>query len=82
MYVFLCAVRTDYTNHSLLQAEYWLWTGDVAPHDIWNVTRKEVISQMKLVTNLIKQYARVPVYPVIGNHEGVPVNRFVCHETD
>lgn len=33
---------------------------------------------MKLVTNLIKQYARVPVYPVIGNHEGVPVNRFVC----
>ena len=54
-----------------------MWTGDVAPHDIWNVTRHEVISQMKLVTNLIKQYARVPVYPVIGNHEGVPVNRFV-----
>lgn len=54
-----------------------MWTGDVAPHDIWNVTRREVISQMKLVTNLIKQYARVPVYPVIGNHEGVPVNRFV-----
>lgn len=52
-----------------------MWTGDVAPHDIWNVTRHEVISQMKLVTGLIKQYARVPVYPVIGNHEGVPVNR-------
>ncbi|KAH9405515.1 Sphingomyelin phosphodiesterase [Tyrophagus putrescentiae] len=57
-------------------AEYWMWTGDVAPHDIWNVTRREVISQMKLVTGLIKQYARVPVYPVIGNHEGVPVNSF------
>ena len=54
-----------------------MWTGDVAPHDIWNVTKPEVLSQMKLVTNLIKQYARVPVYPVIGNHEGIPVNRLV-----
>ncbi|XP_054158127.1 sphingomyelin phosphodiesterase-like [Oppia nitens] len=57
-------------------ALYWMWTGDIAPHDIWNVTRHEVLSQIKLVTNLMKQYIRVPVYPVIGNHEGVPVNSF------
>lgn len=54
-----------------------MWTGDIAPHDIWNVSRHEVLSQIKLVTNLMKQYTRVPVYPVIGNHEGVPVNRWV-----
>jgi sphingomyelin phosphodiesterase len=52
-----------------------MWTGDISPHDIWNVTRHEVLSQIQLVTNMIKQYTRVPVYPVIGNHEGVPVNR-------
>ena len=56
-----------------------MWTGDIAPHDIWNVTRHEVLSQIKLVTNLMKQYTRVPVYPVIGNHEGVPVNRYSTH---
>ena len=52
-----------------------MWTGDIAPHDIWNVTREEVIFQIRLVTDLIKEYAKgVRVFPVIGNHEGVPVN--------
>jgi sphingomyelin phosphodiesterase len=53
-----------------------MWTGDIAPHDIWNVSREEIISQIRLVTDLIKQYVKVPVFPVIGNHEGVPVNSF------
>lgn len=54
-----------------------MWTGDIAPHDVWNITRKEVISQIKLITNMFKRFSRVPVYPVIGNHESVPVNRYV-----
>jgi sphingomyelin phosphodiesterase len=58
------------------QASYWMWTGDIAPHDIWNITREEVIFQIRLVTDLVKNHAKVPVYPVIGNHEGVPVNSF------
>lgn len=53
-----------------------MWTGDIAPHDIWNITREEVIFQIRFVTDLIKQHAKVPVFPVIGNHEGVPVNSF------
>lgn len=60
-----------------LQASYWMWTGDISPHDIWNITREEVIFQVRLVTEMIKQHAKVPVFPVIGNHEGVPVNRWV-----
>lgn len=58
------------------EASYWMWTGDIAPHDIWNQTRDEVLFQIRLVTDLIKQHAKVPVFPVIGNHEAVPVNSF------
>ncbi|XP_015781051.1 uncharacterized protein LOC107359115 [Tetranychus urticae] len=65
-------------NHP--NARYWMWTGDIAPHDVWNITRKEVISQIKLITNMFKRFSRVPVYPVIGNHESVPVNSFAPPE--
>ena len=58
-----------------------MWTGDISPHDIWNITKEEVIYQIRLVTDLVKQYAKVPVLPVIGNHEGVPVNRSVSQSS-
>lgn len=61
-------------NHA--DASYWMWTGDITPHDIWNITRDEVIFQIRLVTDMIKQHAKVPVFPVLGNHEAVPVNSF------
>lgn len=51
-----------------------MWTGDIAPHDIWNITKGEIVYQLRLVSNMIKEYSKVPVFPVIGNHEGVPVN--------
>ena len=53
-----------------------MWTGDISPHDIWNITKDEIVYQVQLVSGLIKEYAKVPVFPVIGNHEGVPVNRY------
>lgn len=51
-----------------------MWTGDISPHDIWNITKAEVIYQIRLTTEMFKQYSNVNVYPVIGNHEGIPVN--------
>lgn len=67
--------RSHLSVFTFIQASYWMWTGDISPHDIWNITREEVIFQVRLVTEMIKQHAKVPVFPVIGNHEGVPVNR-------
>lgn len=57
------------------QVDYWLWTGDIGPHDIWNSSRNEILNHVRYITHLIKQYASVPVFPVIGNHEGFPANR-------
>lgn len=59
------------------KAEYWMWTGDISPHDIWNITRAEVLYQIRLTTDMFKQYAKATVFPVIGNHEGIPVNWYL-----
>ena len=51
------------------QAEYWIWTGDIGPHDHFS-TREEVITHIRVVGQLVKKYSKVPVIPCIGNHEG------------
>lgn len=54
------------------------WTGDLQPHDIWNQTREESLSILRLTTEMIfRTFPNVPVFPSLGNHEAVPVNRYV-----
>jgi hypothetical protein len=65
-------IREQHSN-----AEYWLWTGDISPHDIWNITKAEAANHVRLVTKLVRTYSNgLPVFPVIGNHEAHPVNSF------
>ena len=65
-------IREQHSN-----AEYWLWTGDISPHDIWNITKAEAANHVRLVTKLVRDYSNgLPVFPVIGNHEAHPVNSF------
>ncbi|RWS17697.1 sphingomyelin phosphodiesterase-like protein 2, partial [Dinothrombium tinctorium] len=61
-------------NHPFV--DYWLWSGDVGPHDVANTSREEVITHIRVLTYLLKQYSPVPILPVVGNHEGVPTNSF------
>ncbi|XP_025016767.1 sphingomyelin phosphodiesterase-like [Tetranychus urticae] len=68
------ALQNIASHHS--DVDYWLWTGDIGPHDIWNSSRNEILNHVRYITHLIKQYSSVPVFPVIGNHEGFPANSF------
>lgn len=55
---------------------YWLMTGDLPPHDIWEYSRNETIAHIKFSSWLIDHYSKdIGVFPVIGNHEAVPINR-------
>lgn len=55
---------------------YWLMTGDLPPHDIWEYNRNESLAHIRFMTWLINQYSKeTAVLPVIGNHEAVPINR-------
>lgn len=58
-------------------AEYWIWTGDISPHDIWNISKSEAANNVRLVSKMVRDYSNgLPVFPVIGNHEAHPVNSF------
>jgi sphingomyelin phosphodiesterase len=57
--------------------QYLIWTGDIVAHDIWNTSRDTIINGSRSLTSLINKYISNGklVFPVIGNHEGLPVNQ-------
>lgn len=64
------------------QYEYLIWTGDIVAHDIWNTTKDTIINGSRSLTSLINNHISNGklVFPVIGNHEGLPVNQFAPPE--
>lgn len=57
--------------------DFVFWTGDNPPHDVWLSTREENINNSAFLTQILKKaFGDIPVFPCIGNHEGVPVNSF------
>lgn len=67
------------TNEFKDQYRYILFSGDYVPHDIWKTTKKQIISVTRALNNMFR--ASMPkdkiVIPVVGNHEGQPINQFV-----
>lgn len=58
--------------------DYIIWTGDLPAHDIWNQTKEENLSILKeTVAQLLKMFPGIPIFPALGNHEAVPVNRYL-----
>ncbi len=58
--------------------DYVIWTGDIPPHDVWNQTRDGQISLIRTEGKLVHQYlGDIPIYPALGNHESVPINRYL-----
>jgi sphingomyelin phosphodiesterase len=52
-------------------------TGDLMAHDDWAYKRVDHINIIRNLTQLLDHYfPDTPVFWTIGNHEGVPVNRF------
>lgn len=54
-----------------------IWTGDNAPHSIWETNVEEVLDATKNVTEMIKRAfkgQKVTIIPVQGNHDYSPPN--------
>lgn len=64
------------------QYKYLIFTGDYIAHDVWNTTKSEIISTTRSLNEMFKN--TIPkdkvVIPVIGNHEGYPVDQYVAYE--
>ena len=57
-----------------LEPDFIIWTGDNAQHDNWNTTQEEVFNATQTIKDAIDEVFqnKIPVYPVIGNHETYP----------
>ena len=62
------------------QYKYVIFTGDYIAHDVWLTTKEEIVNTTKRLNGEFKR--RMPqnkiIIPVIGNHEGHPVDQYVC----
>lgn len=64
-------IKTD------IQPAAIIWTGDNAPHNLWESSVDEVIASTKNITDIIKEELRdiaIQFYPIQGNHDVFPVN--------
>lgn len=53
------------------------WTGDNAPHDMWESSVQKVIQSTINVTKMVKEELageNIAFYPIHGNHDVFPVN--------
>lgn len=58
--------------------DYVIWTGDIAPHDVWMQDNAQIMRLIEENINLISEkLPGLKVYPAIGNHERAPVNRYL-----
>jgi len=67
--------------------DFYMWLGDNAAHEPWNLDEVEHMWATKEITKLFgkrPEYMHVgKMYPIIGNHEGMPCDQFdVIGNTD
>ncbi|RWS14173.1 sphingomyelin phosphodiesterase-like protein 2, partial [Dinothrombium tinctorium] len=58
--------------------DYIMYTGDTLPHLIWNASKAITVEEIRTLTAILRKYLANSTlfFPVIGNHEGLPVNMF------
>ncbi|XP_069157313.1 sphingomyelin phosphodiesterase isoform X2 [Procambarus clarkii] len=57
--------------------DYVLCTGDLVPHHIWKISRKDNLAIMRQVTNLVTGFfPDIPMFGAVGNHESFPRDSF------
>ncbi|CAG0922168.1 unnamed protein product [Notodromas monacha] len=66
-------IRTRHTRLELV-----IFTGDIAPHDIWAQTRRSnsELTQDATLKLLRGSFQDLPIFPVLGNHETFPSSLF------
>ncbi|XP_011865141.1 PREDICTED: sphingomyelin phosphodiesterase-like isoform X2 [Vollenhovia emeryi] len=65
-------IRAQHQNIS-----YVYFTGDIVDHGAWEITIEgNVKSLSKVYLQIHETFRKIPVYPILGNHETYPVNQF------
>lgn len=84
-----CDVNIDLYNAAIdaiydLKPDFIILMGDNPPHNMWNVTKEEVVHLTQIITDaILKRFnGRVSVYPAIGNHDAVPMDNFTGQDEE
>ena len=65
----------DYILHNVT-SDFMLYLGDNPAHNMWEQEKKTHLDGLRYISKrLIDDYKRI-VYPVLGNHEGLPCDNF------
>jgi sphingomyelin phosphodiesterase len=57
--------------------DFVYWTGDLPPHNVWNQSRSDQLSALRVLTALfLKYFPNKVIYPSLGNHEAAPCTYF------
>lgn len=66
-----------YITENEEQIDLIYFTGDIAPHDVWQQTQTKDLDEISLTTRLLKQtFPNKIIYPCVGNHEAAPPDLF------
>ena len=54
--------------------DFIIWTGDNAPHDVWKGSQEHVYNSTRILRDMFNEkfQHKIPIYPVLGNHEKYP----------
>ncbi|XP_066245446.1 sphingomyelin phosphodiesterase B-like [Euwallacea similis] len=61
--------------------DYVYFTGDIISHRIWSTTQEGNSETIDKFLKKLKSGFKVPVYPVLGNHEANPLNQYVTGDS-
>ncbi|CAF4474473.1 unnamed protein product, partial [Rotaria magnacalcarata] len=59
------------------QIDFIYFTGDIAPHDVWQQTQDKDLNEIFFTTQLLTEtFPNKKIYPCVGNHESAPPDLF------
>ena len=63
----------------MLKPDFYLWLGDNPSHDVWDQYKDDHLDTMRYISKYLRENGykdRGKVYPILGNHEGLPCDAF------
>ena len=52
-----------------------MWLGDNVGHEMWaHNSVSDIYSTISTITDLFKEWTNIPIIPLMGNHDGYPIN--------
>ena len=67
----------QYLVHNEEQIDWIYFTGDIAPHDVWQQTETKDLEEISYTIDLLNQtFPNKKIYPCVGNHESSPPDLF------